>query len=149
MATSPWDEYNSLKANIGRGDIKFATDEFKMALFGSASNANDLTLSALASVTSEVTQQFGYLTGGQTLLGVTWTSGASAKEWRFDETISGRYWSANGGSIGSVKYAVIYDNTHASNLLVCFSELTTVEFDVSDTNSLTVAPTTNGYLELN
>ena len=73
-------------------------DEFLIALYTSASNANtqeDATV--LGSISNQVANGNGYVTGGLTLSGLTWQSGASSGVIRWDFTDP--VWSASGGII--------------------------------------------------
>jgi len=151
MAASPWSIYNTFKRYMGDGTCDLDADTFRMALFTSASNAATATLSTLGSVTNQVSAANGYLTGGKTLTGVTWSTGASAGEMRFDGTAT--IWSASGGNIVNIRYVVLYDEstgTSAGNRkLVANSALSTGQFTVTAGNTLTVTPSANGIFELN
>jgi hypothetical protein len=145
MAAGAWTFYNEFKRMIGDGTLDMDTDIFKMALFTSASNATVATLSTKASITNEVANANGYLTGGKSVTAITWATGASAGEYRWDATAD--VWSASGGSISIVRIAVIYQS---NGQLVAYSELSTAQFSITDGNTLTVTPNaTNGIFELN
>jgi hypothetical protein len=72
-------------------------------------------------------------------------AGASASEYRFDCTAT--VWTAAGGSISAIKYAVIVDTN--TGLLLCHSQLSASQFSVTSGNTLTVTPSANGIFELN
>lgn len=144
MAASAWAFYNKFKEYMADGTIDLDTQNFWMTLHTSASNAATNTLSTFASVTGEVAEANGYSTSGKVLSGVTWATGASASEMRWDATA--RIWSAAGGSISAIKYAVIRNS--AGNL-VCRSQLSTAQFSVTTGNTLTITPSANGIFELN
>ena len=143
MAASAWQFYNSFRDHMGKGSIDLSGVNFMMALVQTTTGFADKTLSAYGSLTDEVAQEFGYTTGGQALSTETWTTGASAGQYMFD--CSAAYWSANGGTISTVKGAVIYQS---GGELVCYSTLTGTAFDVTDTNSLTITPHANGIFTL-
>lgn len=151
MAASAWAFYNSFKRYLGDGTIDLDNDTFVMGLYQSTSNAATATLSVTGSLTNEVSSGNGYASGGKTLTGVTWSTGASASEMRFDATAT--IWSASGGNIANIRYAVIYDNTTGASAgnrkLVAYSALSTAQFTVTDGNTLTVTPSANGIFELN
>lgn len=109
MAASQWFLYNSFRRYMGDGTINLDSDTFRMALFTSAANVDNDTLSVLGSLINEVTSGNGYIRGGKTLAGVTWSTGASAGVMVFD--CSATVWSASGGPIADVRYAVIYDES--------------------------------------
>jgi hypothetical protein len=145
MAAGAWTFYNAAKKHLMDGTIDLDTHSFRMLLFTSASNAATLTLSTLAAVTNQVAEQFGYSSSGKALAGVTWAVGASASEYRFDCTAT--VWTAAGGSISAIKYAVIVDTN--TGLLLCHSQLSASQFSVTSGNTLTVTPSANGIFELN
>jgi hypothetical protein len=115
----------------------------RMSLHTSASNAATLTLSTKAALTGEVAEANGYSSSGKPLASVTWGVGASATEMRFNAAAT--VWTAAGGSISAVKFAVLWQGT----LLLCFSQLSTAQFSVTSGNTLTITPSANGIFELN
>lgn len=144
MAAAAWLFYNTFKKKVGNGTIQLGVNVFKMQLHTSASNASTATLSTAASVTGEVANGNGYVTGGKSITAITWTTGASASEYRFDSTAL--IWSASGGNIANAKFAVVKNSAGA---LVAWSKLSTAQFTVTNGNTLTVTPSANGYFELN
>ncbi len=150
MAASAWAIYNLAKQKLGDGTHDLDTDVFRMGLYLSSSNAATLTLSTRGSVTNEIANANGYLTGGQTLGAVTWGAGASAGVRRFDSTAE--IFTAAGGTILNIKHAVIYNNSKGTSAgtrpLLCTSQLSTAPFDITDTNTLTVTPSATGIFEL-
>jgi len=151
MAASAWVIYNTFKRYMADGTMDLDGDTFRMGLYTSASNAATATLSIRSEVTNEVANGNGYVTGGKTLAGVTWSTGASAGEMRFDATAT--IWSASGGNIANIRYAVLYDETTGASAggrkLVAYSALSTAQFTVTDGNTLTITPSANGVFELN
>lgn len=149
MAAGAWTFYNEAKKYLMTGDIDLNGDNFRMSLYTSASNAATATLSTIASVSNEVTEANGYSSSGKAITGVTWTAGASASEFRFDATAV--IWSASGGTIAGVKYAVIWKSgaSAGARKILCYSQLSTAAFAVTDTNTLTITPSANGIFELN
>lgn len=121
------------------GVHKFASDTFKAALTN--------TLPGLtATVLADITQVSGgaYPAGGYTLKGVTLSDAAGvAKVAIADEVIT-----AVGGTVGALRYAVVYNDTAAGKPLVGYSdygssitladgETLTLDFD-PDTGVLTL-----------
>ena len=144
-AATAWAFYYTAKKYLGTGDIDLDNDSFRMALFTSASNAlSSANLSVLGSVTNQIADGNGYSTSGKAL-STLWSTGASASEyrWNADAVI----WSASGGNIANVRYAVIFEVGQGK--LVCWSALSTAQFTVNDGNTLTVTPSANGIFELN
>jgi len=147
MAATAWSFYNSFREYIGNGqfDLDGTSTGFFMALHTSAAsaNVNTKTLSTQASLANEVASGNGYTTGGGSVTARTWASVATDK-YRFDSTAV--VWTATGGTIANIKYAVIYQET--SGKLVCFSKLTTSQFTLAQDNTLTVTPSASGIFEL-
>jgi len=144
MAAAAWAFYNKFKEYMADGTLDLDTDIFQLSLHKSTSNASTATLSTYASLDNEVTQANGYLTGGKTLSATTWSVGASASEMRFDATAA--IWTASGGSVTSIMYAVIRES---AGKLVAWSKLSSSVFAVTDGNTLTITPSANGVFELN
>jgi hypothetical protein len=147
MAASAWQLYNSGKRYIGNGTIQLGVNNFKMALFTSASNTSTFTLSTFASLTSEISATGGYVTGGKALVPATgqWTVGASAKQMKFTYSTVGLTFTASGSSLNDIKYAVIYNS---AGKLLCFCQLSSSQFTVSSPNTLTVLPAATGVFTL-
>jgi hypothetical protein len=147
MAVGSWTFYNEFKKYLGSGDAQMDA-QFRIGLYTSASNAATATLSVLTDVTNEIADGNGYSTSGKALT-ETWGTGASASEFRFDATAV--IWTASGGNIANIKYAVIWMSAAASagRKLVCYSQLSTAQFTVTTGNTLTLTPSANGIFELN
>ena len=144
MAAAAWRLYAKAKEYIGDGTIQLGTQGFKMALFKGSSNASTLTLSTLASVTSQASGG-AYTAGGKYLApsAGTWTLAGSTVT--FDYTTLGITFTASGSDISAVQYAVIHDS---AGKLLCWSELSSSAFDVADPNTLTVLPAATGVFTL-
>ncbi len=147
MAASAWQLYNDGKRYIGNGTIQLGVDNFKMALFRSASNASTFTLSTFASLTNEISATGGYVSGGKALVPATgqWTTGASAKQMKFTYSTVGLTFTASGASLTNVKYAVIYNS---AGKLLCFCQLSSSQFTVTSPNTLTILPAATGVFTL-
>jgi hypothetical protein len=148
MAAGAFTFYNEAKKYLMDGSIDLNTSTFRMGLYTSASNATTATLSRHDQVTNEVTEATGYSSSGKALT-VTWSVGASASEYRFDATAL--IWTATGGNIANVKFAVIFIEgaSAGARKLLCYSQLSTAQFTVTSGNTLTVTPSANGIFELN
>ena len=112
--------------------------------FLSTSNAlSSANLSVLGSVTNQVAEANGYSSSGK-LMSALWSTGASASEmrWNADAVV----WTAT-GTITGVKYAVIFEVSQGK--LLCWSALSTANFNITTGNTLTVTPSANGIFELN
>ncbi len=146
MAAGAWTFYNIAKKKLADGTMDLDTNTFRMSLYTSASNAGTITLSTRTSVSNEVTEAFGYSSSGKPLASITWATGASAKVYRWNAAAI--VWTAAGGSIGPVKFAVIWQSSGVVDKLLCFSQLSTAAFSITTGNTLTVTPSASGVFEL-
>lgn len=139
MAAGKWKLYEQAKLDIVNGLIDFDSHSFKIALFSSASNCNTLSgTTALASLTNQLSTANGYT---QNSKAVTITTSNSSGTITVDETTNPT-WTASGGSI-TARFAVIYDDTHASKQAVCVCLLDTAPADVTATDGNTFTITIN------
>jgi hypothetical protein len=147
MAAGAWQVYHIGKKYIGAGTLILSTAK-RITLHTSASNAADLsTLSIYSSVDNEVGSGNGYASSGQSLASVAWTQGTSTGQYKFDATDT--VWTASGGSIANIKYAVISNvSGGASGKILCVSTLTTSQFTLSSGNTLTLQYNASGILTL-
>lgn len=145
MAAGAWTFYNSAKKHLMDAQLDLDAGGFRITLHTSASNALTAlaTISTYAGLTGQVTSANGYSSSGKALGSPTWGTGASASEMRFNAAAT--VWTAGGGSISAVKFAVISQGT----LLLCVSQLSTAQFSVTSGNTLTITPSANGIFELN
>ncbi len=141
MAANAWQIYDSFIERMADGGHDLDTDTFYIALFLSTSNCETMTHDDLADLTNQHANANGYLTGGQALGGVTWVDAAGTVT--FD--CAAEVFTAAGGSI-VCRWAVIYNWTHADDLLVAWSLLDNSPADVTatDTNTLTITPHASG-----
>ena len=147
MAASAWALYNDAKRYLGNGTIQLGVNNFKMALFRTASNAATVSLSTYASLTSEISSTGGYTTGGKALVPATgqWTTGASTGQMKFTYSTIGLTFTASGASLTNIRYAVIYQS---GGKLVCYCALSSTQFTVASPNTLTVLPAATGVFTL-
>lgn len=138
MAASAWTFYNNFKRQLGSAgiDLTGTGTSFKMALFGSAANVADATLSAFASCTGEQAANSNYTAGGNAMV-VNWSvkTTTSTFSWTFN-TVA--FTAAVASAMNDVKFAVIY--TQTASILVCWSQLSTAAIDVVAGKELIVEP---------
>jgi hypothetical protein len=155
MAVAAWVIYDDAQRYLMDGTIDLPTTAINVHLFNSSSNAATDTLSTLGSLNNELSSANGYTLSGKALTD-TWSTGASAGEFRYDATAA--IWTASGGNLGNntaIKVAVLVAATGGSakastNKLLQYSVLSTAGFAVADGNTLTLTPNaTNGLFELN
>lgn len=132
-------KFSGFARAVLNGVHKFASDTFKVALMNTAPAAN-------AAVLADITQVSGgaYPAGGYALDGVTLSDAAGvAKVAIADEVIT-----ATGGTVGALRYAVVYNDTAAGKPLVGYvdygssitladGETLTLDFD-AETGVLTL-----------
>ncbi len=147
MAAGAWEVYDTFKLHMAGGSMDLDADAFRVNLYKDTSDAATDTLSLRSEPTCEVGEANGYSSSGKTLSATTWTQPGAGTS-RFDSTAI--FWSANGGSITSIQYAVIWRSAAAvaSEYLLAYSTLSTSEFDLTDGNRLTITPSANGIFEL-
>lgn len=143
MAATAWQLYNEAKKYIGNGTIQLGVTAMKCKLATSASNASTFTISTFASITSEIGTSGGYAAGGKALTNIAWTVGASAKQYKFDS--DDLIWTATGGPLTNVKYAVI---GVSGGRVLCWSRLSTAQFTVTIGNTLTLQMNAAGIFTL-
>jgi len=147
MAATAWTIYDKAKKKIGNGTIVLGAGVLKVHLHTSASNASTSTVSLHSSVSNEVTQGNGYLSAGKSLLTLQWTVGTSAAQYKLDA--ADPLWTATGGNIANIKFAVLRTSINASTgHVLCWSRLTTNQFTLSSGNTLTIQMHADGVFTL-
>lgn len=145
MTANLWKFYETFPERIGDGGHDLDNDSFYLALFLSTSDAADETNDELGDLTNQHAQANGYLTGGQALDSVTWVESGGVVTFDCDPEV----FTASGGSI-VCRFGVVYNFTHADDILVCYSLLDNAPADVTatDGNTLTVTPHASGIFTL-
>ena len=138
--------YESAKLAWANGLIDFDTHSFKINLYLSTSNADTLTaatITQLSDITNQVATNFGYT---QNTKALTITTANSSGTITIDETTN-PVWTASGGAI-TARFAVIYDDTHASDLpvFVCLLDTAPADVTATDGNTLTITMNASGVL---
>ena len=135
----PWTFFNEYKRRVGLGEINKTADTMRMILLASTYAPNIGAHANLADVSTHQIGGNGYPVNGVILASKTWTRDDVA-----DSVIWGAatasFGPASGGPI-TARYALIYDDTHASDALVAYCLLDEANADVSapDGVSLEVA----------
>ena len=146
MSAGKWKLYEQAKLDIANGLMDLDTHSYKIALFTSASNCNTLSgTTTLASLTNQVATANGYT---QNSKAVTLTTSNSGGTITVDETTNPT-WTASGGSI-TARFAVIYNDTHASKQALCVCLLDTAPADVTatDGNTFTITQNASGIFTI-
>lgn len=151
MAAGKWKLYEAAKKSLADGLMDFDSHTFRIGLFLSTSNANDLTLTNafLADFTNQHAAANGYTQVAEAAGKlVTITTARAGGTVTVDETTN-PVWTAAGGSI-IARFAVIFNDTHASNqaLCVCLMDTTPADVTATDGNTLTITINASGAFTL-
>jgi hypothetical protein len=147
MPATAWTFYNQAKKKIGNGTIQLDTGIWRMMLSQATSNASTATLSVKSQVTNEIAAQGGYAAGGKTMGSVVWTIAGDPASVKWDA--ADLVFTASGANLSNIKFAVIRNSTGAAEgNLLCWSRLSTAQFSVTSTNTLTVQFATAGIFTL-
>ncbi len=147
-AAGKWKMYEQAKLDLANGLIDFDTHSFKINLYLSTSNADTLTqatINELTDITNQVATNFGYTQNNKA---VTITTANSSGTITIDETTN-PVWTAAGGSI-TARFAVIYDDTHASDMpcFVCLLDTAPADVTATDGNTFTITMNASGVVTL-
>lgn len=148
MAATAWAFYNKAKHRLAVGSINLSADDFRLALYKTAATtpADTATVTIQSQISNECSGG-AYASGGRLLSAVTWTSGASPAQQKFDSTAC--IITASSTAISAVLFGVIVKSIAAtSGYPLCYSQLSTAAFDVTADNTLTVTPHANGIFTL-
>lgn len=108
MAT--YNKFEGFVGYLGLGQVNCNTDTFKVYLSNATPSASaDDVKTDLA----EISAGNGYTAGGTDVQNLYSESGGTGTLTGTDIT-----WTASGGTIGPFRYAVMYDDTHASDILI-------------------------------
>lgn len=146
MTAGTFTLYNHVAESIADGSIDLDNDSFKIALLDSGHTPNLANTQWSDVSADEVANGNGYTTGGGVLDNVTWTRSSGVATFDSDDEV----WTASGGSIAA-RYAVIYDDTHASDLLIGYVllDVTPADLTATDGNTMTVGPhASNGWFQI-
>jgi hypothetical protein len=153
MAAGAWKCFNRAKKFIGNGTLSLSATTFRMCLATSASNlktsGSGKPLINRTSLTGQVTSTLGCPVLGKALTGELWTTGASAKQIKFDT--DDLIFTATTSAIANIKYAVIFltGASAGAQKLLCYSTLTTSQItSLAIGNTLTVQMASGGVLTL-
>jgi hypothetical protein len=138
MPASALTFYQDFKEQLGLEAHQLNTDTFKVALTNTAPNV--ATHTVLADIT-QIGSGGGYTGGaggGLTLDTVSYTEAAGVGT--FDAATE--VFTAAGGSVGPFRYAVLYNDTNASDALIGYWDYGS-SITVNDTETFTITISTN------
>lgn len=151
MAAGAWKLFYKAKKKIGNGTINLGSGVFRMVLLKTVMTGYTAASAWGSARSVEVTEQFGYSSSGKQLASEIWTlsSGATAGTYMFD--VGDKTWIASGGSITSIKSAVIMVSAAATANchLLAYSTLTTSgTVTIASGNSMTVQIASTGVFTM-
>lgn len=112
MAT--YNKFQGFVGYVGLGAVNLNTDTFKVYLTNTAPSASaDDVKTDLAEISQSPLN--GYTLGGVDIQNAYSEASGTGTMTAVDVTIT-----ASGGTIGPFQYAPIYDDTHASDILMCW-----------------------------
>jgi hypothetical protein len=112
MATSSFFKVNDFVEQLCKGAHDFTTttgDVFKIGL----TNVDPTSAATDFNLLTEITAQFGYTAGGETVPGLTLVEAAGTATVDASPTV----FTAAGGSFGPFQYAVLYNSTPSAGAL--------------------------------
>ncbi len=126
---------NQFKYEKGIGAVDFSSDTFYVALMGTGFVFDPDAHGVWADISaSEISTAGGYTTGGEAM--------SVSSSWTQDDTNdqasiswNNHTFTASGADFDAIAAAIVYDYTHASNLIVGAIEFDS-DINVSDGNSL-------------
>ena len=150
-AAGKWKMYEQAKLDLANGLIDFDNDSFVIGLYLSTSNCDTLSgTTTFATLTNQVATAFGYtqVDGAGAGKAVTITTANAAGTITIDETTN-PVWTAAGGSI-TARFAVIFDDTHASNqaVFVCLLDTAPLDVTATDGNTFTITMNASGLVTI-
>lgn len=148
MAVGAWTFFKHFKGQLGKAGINFGSGNWKMILCTSAALFSaGKAISTYASVAGELATGNGYTANGGSkgTLTQSWGSALSAGNWRFNYSPA-RVWTAGASNLTNIKFAAIYGS--AGGHLVCFSQLSTAQFTVTNGNTITITASATGVFNL-
>lgn len=144
MAAGNWIMYDAAKAKIGDGTFDMNSHTFKVQLHTNSYTPNRATQAVRADLSNELTTANGYTAGGVALATPTFNQAAGVATWDAADPS----WTASGGSIGPFRIAVIYDDTAASDDLVCYCILDSADITATTGQTVTLTLSASGILAL-
>jgi len=147
LAASAWAFWNEAKHRLCNGDINLSAGPFRIALYSSATSGsiNTATLTIQSELGTEVSGGT-YNAGGLTLAGLSWSDSGGTSTFDVTDPI----FTASASAMSNVRFGVLIMSVGAatSGYLLCWSALSTAEFDVTTSNTLTVQMHANGVFTL-
>ena len=123
-------KFEAFSEGLVKAEHNFGTSTFKILLSNGAVSASGDTNKA--DLTSELGTANGYTAGGTaTTISISRAGGTTTVD------ATNVVFTASGGSIGPFQYAILYNDTHASDALVCYWDYGT-PVTITDGNTFTV-----------
>lgn len=149
MAAGNWILFNAAKTKLWNGGGDLDTDSLKMALFRTSA-AIARTVSIFSQLAAEISATGGYTSHGKAMAGCSVKAGASAGQTIFTHTAL--VFTANGGPLTNVRYAVIIDESKGTSggnrPLIAYCALSTAQFTITTGNTLTISEGSSGAFDI-
>lgn len=106
--------YDHFLEIMGDGTLDMDGDSFKLALMTSSHSFTSTHTQWTDVSANEIAAGNGYTATGQTLTTVTWAQTSGTVKLDADDVP----WTASGGAIATTRHGILYDDTHANDLLI-------------------------------
>ena len=144
MAAGTYTLYNRARKKLVDGTFDLDTNVFRCKLF-KAQAAASVSVSTLSLLSQIGTTNAAANCSAYTLSGMVLTALAGSATMKWD-TSADLVFSASGGNIASVQYAVVYNSLSAGGgHVLMWCKLSTAAFNVTSTNTLTITTPANGF----
>lgn len=145
MAAGTWTPLGSAKEALGKAELRFdGVHDLVMILLSSSYTPDATNDEVLADVVANEISGNGY---ARFSLTPTWTRTGTVT--KFAATAAAIF-QALGGDLTGIKYAMIFNDDHANDLLVCYLDLNDgggAIADVVEDTALRILVPANGYLQ--
>jgi hypothetical protein len=136
--TYRWKLYESGKLLLVDRTMDWYADDIRMILCDSTSNCEDLTLTALASITGQLATAYGYTQDTKAVASRSIVpNGTNIEKWGMGDCI----WTISGGSIAP-RFGVLYNATIGGNPLIAVQK-------IDDNDVVTLTGNTFRYMSAN
>jgi hypothetical protein len=108
------------------------------------------TISIFSSIVGEISAVGGYAAGGKAVPTAIWTLGVSALQYKFTYASAGLVFTASGATLGNIRYALIRKSSGSttSGFPLCYCSLSSANFSITSSNTLTILPAATGVFTM-
>jgi hypothetical protein len=127
-----FNKFNAFVQDLGRKVHNLNSDVLKVVL----SNTAVLATNAVLADITQIAAANGYSAGGTTMTGTSFTQTGGVAKLAGSNVV----FTASGGSMGPLRYAVLYNSTAAGGPLIGWWDYGSPGVTITDTNSFSVLP---------